>query len=57
MKVKTYKDKRDKFRWRVKADNGEIIGASTQGFVRRRDCKQNGHDLGIALCKYFGGKG
>lgn len=30
-----------KWRWRIKADNGRIIGASSQGYVNKQDCKEN----------------
>lgn len=33
--MEIYKDKRGKFRWRVVAKNGEIIGSSSQGFANR----------------------
>ena len=36
-----YRDKADKWRWRAKALNGLIIGASTQGYVARCDCEVN----------------
>ena len=41
MKVRFYKDKRGKFRWRVTAENGKIVGASSQGFANRRLAKEN----------------
>ena len=40
-----YKDKAGKYRWRVKADNGEIVGASTQGFASRYRCASNANLL------------
>ncbi len=36
-----YKDARSKYRWRVIGINGEIVGASTQGFTTRYRCKSN----------------
>ena len=39
--VKIYKDKRGKFRWRVVAENGKIVGSSSQGFANRKLCKEN----------------
>ena len=36
-----YKDKDGQWRWRIKARNGHIIGASTQGYVRRDACEYN----------------
>ncbi len=38
---KIYKDKRGKFRWRVVAENGKIVGSSSQGFANRRLAKEN----------------
>ena len=32
---KIYKDKRGKFRWRVVAENGKVVGSSSQGFASR----------------------
>jgi len=49
MKVKYYKDKRDKIRWRVVADNGEIVGSSSQGFANKRLAKANADLLAEAL--------
>ena len=36
-----YTDAKDEFRWRVKGENGEIIGASSEGFKSLRDCECN----------------
>lgn len=36
-----YKDIAGEWRWRVEADNGEIIGASTEGYVRKVDAMKN----------------
>lgn len=41
MKVKYYKDKRGKSRWRVTAENGKIIGSSSQGFATLNLAKEN----------------
>jgi uncharacterized protein YegP (UPF0339 family) len=47
---KIYRDKRGKYRWRVTASNGKIIGASTQGYSRRADALANIDELtGILL--------
>jgi len=44
---KIYKDARGKHRWRVThKKNGEIIGASTQGYVKRKDCIANAELFG-----------
>lgn len=39
--VKLYKDKRNKWRWRVVGENGEIVGSSSQGFVSRSVARAN----------------
>jgi len=49
MKVRYYKDKRDKIRWRVVAENGEIVGSSSQGFANRKLAKSNAAILAEAL--------
>lgn len=33
-----YKDKGGEYRWRFRADNGEIIADSNEGCVAKRDC-------------------
>jgi len=40
-KWEVYKDKREEFRWRRKAPNGKITGASCEGYVKRADCLKN----------------
>ncbi|WP_203142654.1 YegP family protein [Marinobacter mangrovi] len=40
-KWEIYKDKADLWRWRRTAGNGNIIGASTQGYVNKADCVSN----------------
>ena len=37
----TYQDSNNKWRWRRTAPNGEIVGASTQGYANKNDCKKN----------------
>lgn len=41
--VEFYQDESEtpQWRWRVKASNGEIIGASTEGYVREEHAKNN----------------
>jgi len=34
-------DDNDKYRWRVTSSNGEIVGASSQGFSSFQNCKKN----------------
>ncbi len=36
-----YKDYRSEWRWRCKASNGRIIGASSEGYQKRSDCIKN----------------
>ena len=36
-----YTDKAGRFRWRRIASNGEIVGASTQGYKHRAYCMEN----------------
>ena len=41
-----YKDEAGEYRWRFRADNGEIIADSGEGYVNKSDCKH-----GIELVK------
>ena len=41
MKEDFYLDKANQWRWRLTAGNGEIIGASTEGYKDREDCVSN----------------
>ena len=36
-----YQDKKEEWRWRHTAANGEIIGSSTQGYQHKQDCIDN----------------
>jgi uncharacterized protein len=36
-----YKDKKGEFRWRRTATNGEIVGASSEGYSAKKDCEAN----------------
>ena len=36
-----YTDANEEWRWRRKAPNGEIVGASTEGYKNRADCVAN----------------
>lgn len=36
-----YQDKADEWRWRRTAPNGNIVGASTEGYKNRSDCEDN----------------
>lgn len=44
-----YEDAVGEHRWRMTAGNGEIIGASTEGYVAADDAVRNALQLGIAL--------
>jgi len=39
------------WRWQVKANNGNIIGASTESYFNKVDCVNNAISLGMALTK------
>lgn len=41
-----------KWRWRVTASNGRIIGASSQGYYNKKECIQNVKDLGECLLNH-----
>ena len=38
MKFKIYKDAKGEYRWRIKAGNNRIIGASGEGYTNKIDC-------------------
>jgi outer membrane protein OmpA-like peptidoglycan-associated protein/uncharacterized protein YegP (UPF0339 family) len=48
-----YKDAEDKWRWRRTAPNGNIVGASTEGYMNRADCEGNAHRNGLNDEKQF----
>ncbi len=41
-----YKDAAGEWRWRCTASNGEIVGASTEGYHNKSDCEDNAHRNG-----------
>lgn len=45
-KFEIYKDTADEFRWRLRADNGEPIADSSEGYKAKTDCKH-----GVELVK------
>ncbi len=48
-KFEVYQDKKGEWRWRRKASNGRIVGASSEGYNARSDCEANmnrGHVAG-----------
>ena len=48
-KVELYKDKNDKWRWKRIAPNGEVVGASTQGYANKSYCKENARRNGCDI--------
>lgn len=46
MKATIYKDQAGEWRWRMRADNGEPIADSGEGYKDERDCR---HGLGLVL--------
>lgn len=40
-----YTDNKGEYRWRATASNGEIVGASTEGYKNRSACEKNAIDL------------
>ncbi|MCB1711326.1 MAG: YegP family protein [Candidatus Riesia sp.] len=48
-----YKSKNNgKWYWRIKAANGNIIGASSQGYVRRDDCEYNSKSVAVSVVNH-----
>jgi uncharacterized protein YegP (UPF0339 family) len=43
-KFQIFKDKRGGFRWRLRADNNEVIADSAEGYKSKASCK-NGIEL------------
>ena len=39
-KFKIYKDKQGEWRWQFKADNGDIIADSGEGYTNKSDCQR-----------------
>ena len=39
-KLEIYQDSKNEWRWNIKV-NGEIIGASSEGYINRQDCVDN----------------
>jgi len=35
-----YKDRKEEFRWRLKAANGNIVATSGEGYKAKEDCKK-----------------
>ena len=47
-----YKDAAGKWRWRVTADNGRILGSSSQGFASKQKAQENLDLLYAELLEY-----
>jgi len=45
-----YKGKDNKWWWRATAENGEIVAASSQGYVNKSDCVANAKMSGYSDC-------
>ena len=46
-KWEIYQDHRNEWRWRRTATNGRIVGASTEGYVKKQDCYENAERNGL----------
>jgi uncharacterized protein YegP (UPF0339 family) len=40
MTFEIYKDRKEEFRWRLKAANGNIMATSGEGYKAKEDCKK-----------------
>jgi uncharacterized protein YegP (UPF0339 family) len=51
-KLEIYKDQREEYRWRLKAENGQIIAEGGQGYSSKAKCEQGieavKHDIRLA---------
>ena len=47
-KWEIYKDKAGEWRWRRTASNGQIVGASSEGYVNKSDCIANAQRHGMS---------
>ncbi len=45
MKIAYYKDERGEWRWRLRAENNEIIAASSEGYKHFTDARKNIQDI------------
>ncbi len=53
-KFEFYEDKAGEHRWRVTAKNGEIIGASSEGFHSKAEADRNADRLATVLRGLYG---
>ena len=47
-----YQDKRGEWRWRRTASNGNVVGASCEGYKSRADCEANMNRGAVAADKW-----
>ena len=53
MKIEYYKDARREWRWRIKARNGCIVAASSEGYRRRANARANLRKLLHLIEKHY----
>ncbi len=51
--VTIYRDTKEEWRWQIKAANGNIIGASTEGYKNKVDCVDNLRGVSKAIDGYL----
>ena len=51
--VEIYKDGNSEWRWRIKATNGRIIGASTEGYKNKSDLINNIESINASFVQFF----
>ncbi|MFD2256737.1 DUF1508 domain-containing protein [Luteolibacter algae] len=49
-----YLDQKHEWRWRRTAANGEIVGASSEGYQNKADCESNANRHGYGGCSTLG---
>jgi len=50
-KFEIYRDDAGEYRWRLTADNGEIVADSGEGYVRKTDCRNGLENFRNALTR------
>jgi uncharacterized protein YegP (UPF0339 family) len=56
VKFEVYPDKADEWRWRLKADNGEIVAVG-EGYTREADAERGITDMLAGLSALLSGEG
>ena len=51
--IEVYEDSKGEWRWRIRSENNEIIGASSEGFSARSVAEENVYLLADALIAGF----